>query len=67
MTVLEKFFILLFTAIIVGIVVTNPGGIQGLFAGLANFTSGTVGAFSGGQGFAGRTNSIQTLPHVSPY
>lgn len=67
MGTVEKFLLLLFTAIIVGIVVTNPGGIQGLFQGLANFTSGTVGAFSGGQGFANRTGSYSVLPHVSTF
>lgn len=55
MSTIEKFLILLFTAIIVGIVVTNPGGINGFFSGLAGFTSKTVGAFTGGGGFAGRS------------
>ncbi len=65
MVTVEKFLILLFTAIIVGVVVTNPSGVNGFFQGLANFTSGTVGAFSGGQGFAARTSSLSVLPHTS--
>lgn len=65
MGVVEKFLLLLFTAIIIGVVVTNPNGVNGFFTGLANFTSGTVGAFTGGGGFAARTNSYSVLPHVS--
>ena len=53
MDTLEKFFALVFTAIIVGIVVTNPQGVKGIFQGLASFTSGAVGAFSGNKGFGG--------------
>lgn len=67
MGTVEKFLLLLFTAIIVGIVVTNPGGVNGFFQGLANFTSGTVGAFSGGKGFAARTSSMSVLPHVNAF
>lgn len=63
MGTVEKFLILLFTTIIVGIVVTNPGGVQGAFAGLANFTTGTVGAF--GKNFANQTSSLSVLPHTS--
>jgi hypothetical protein len=55
MHVIEKFLILLFGAIIVGIVVTNPKGVNDFFLGIAGFTSKTVGAFSGNQGFAGRS------------
>ena len=61
MSTIDKFIGLLFLAIIVGIVVTNPGGIAGFFQGVANFTSKTVGAFSGNQGFAARTNSVGIL------
>jgi len=46
----EKFLILLFGAIIVGIVITNPQGLSTMFSGLSNFTSSTVKAF---QGFSG--------------
>jgi hypothetical protein len=62
MGTVEKFLLLLFTAIIVGIVVTNPSGMTGFFQGLANFTSGTVGAFSR---FGGGGGSNLTIPHVS--
>jgi hypothetical protein len=57
MTTIEKFLVLLFGAIVVGIVVTNPAGISGLLSGLAGFTSRTVGAFSGNKGFAARTGN----------
>ena len=53
MGTVEKFLVLLFGAIIVGMVVTNPGGVKGFFTGVADFTSKTVGAFS--TGFAGKS------------
>jgi hypothetical protein len=65
MGTVDKFLLLLFTAIIVGIVVTNPGGIMGFFQGLTTFTAGTTNAFS--SGFAGRTSSFSTLPSVSTF
>jgi len=46
----EKFLVLLFGAIIVGVVITNPQGLSTMFSGLSNFTSSTVKAF---QGFSG--------------
>ncbi len=57
----EKFFVLLFGAIVVGIIVTNPGGVAGIFQGLANFTGKTVGAFAGSQGFAGRATNVSSF------
>jgi hypothetical protein len=61
MGTVEKFLVLLFGAIIVGIVVTNPSGINGFFQGLAGFTSKTVGAFAP-KGFAGVSNgSLGTI------
>ena len=57
MSTIEKFLVLLFGAIVVGVVVTNPAGIEGIFQGLAGFTSKTVDAFSGGRGFAARSGN----------
>ncbi len=51
MSTLERFLALLFGAIIVGLVVTNPGGVEKILKGFATFTGETVQAF---QGFAGR-------------
>lgn len=55
MSTVEKFLVLLFGAIVVGIVVTNPNGIAGILNGLAGFSSQTVKAFSGG--FAAKSGS----------
>jgi hypothetical protein len=63
MGTIEKFLILLFGAIIVGIVVTNPAGISGFFQGLGGFTSKTVEAFSGG--FAGKSGTY--TPGIAGY
>jgi len=52
---LEKFFILLFTAIIVGVIVTNGPGVNSFFRGLADLSGRIVNEFSGGKGFAGRS------------
>lgn len=51
MKLLEQFLALLFGAIVVGIVLTNPRGVQGILQGLSTFTGETVQAF---QGFSGR-------------
>lgn len=50
----EVFLGLLFGAIIVGIIFTNPAGVKGLWEGLADFSGKTVEAFSGKGGFVGR-------------
>lgn len=55
MGTVEKFLVLLFGAIVVGIVVTNPSGINGIFQGLAGFTQKTVGAF--GTNFANKSGN----------
>ena len=52
MDTLERFLGLLFTAIIVGLLITNPRGVEATLRGFAEFTEKTVGAF--GRGFAGR-------------
>ncbi len=52
MGTIEKFLILLFTAIIFGLILTNPRGVSEFFHGIAGFTSSTVTAFSGGRGLA---------------
>lgn len=46
----ETFLYLLFTAIIIAIMVTNPKGIAGILTGLGNFGGNVVGAFFGGRG-----------------
>ncbi len=46
MRVLEQFLALLFGAIVVGVVITNPRGVEAIIKGLGEFTSSTVGAFS---------------------
>ncbi len=54
-TAVEKFFVLLFGAIVIGIIVTNPRGVRGVFEGLATFTRESVNAFSGGKGFVNQS------------
>ena len=51
---LEVFLGLLFGAIIVGIIFTNPQGVKALWEGLADFSSKTLEAFAGQGGFVGR-------------
>lgn len=51
MSAVERFLALLFGAIIVGLLVTNPRGVEGILKGFATFTGETVGAFGK---FAGR-------------
>jgi hypothetical protein len=52
MSTLEKFLALFFGVILVGVVITNPGGLKAIFDGLTVFTRGTTQAFAP-QGFAG--------------
>lgn len=47
MRALEQFLALLFGAIVVMLVITNPRGIESILTGLTEFTRGTVGAFAG--------------------
>lgn len=47
MRALEQFLALLFGAIVVMLVITNPRGIEAILSGLGQFTSATVGAFRG--------------------
>lgn len=47
MSAIERFLALLFGAIVVMLVVTNPSGVRAILQGLATFTGETVGAFSG--------------------
>ena len=51
MSTLEKFMTVLFSTITIGIILTNPTGVKGLLEGFGAFTSESVKAFSGGQGF----------------
>lgn len=55
MRALEQFLALLFGAIVVGLVVSNPEGVKGILQGFASFTGETVQAFSGFGGGIGGT------------
>jgi hypothetical protein len=46
MDTLERFLGLLFGAIIVGLLISNPRGIEATLRGFAEFTQRTVGAFA---------------------
>lgn len=54
---LERFLALLFGAIVVGLVITNPSGVKAITSGLAEFTVGTVGAF----GSFGRGGGVRRI------
>ncbi len=54
----ETLLTLLFGAIVIGVMVTNPEGVKAFFQGVATFTGNTVDAFSGKKGFAARTGSF---------
>lgn len=47
MQTLERFLALLFGAIVVMLILTNPSGVNAVINGIAKFTTGTVSAFAG--------------------
>jgi hypothetical protein len=51
MQTVERFLALLFGAIVLALVITNPRGVEAILKGFATFTGETVGAFGR---FAGR-------------
>lgn len=47
MDTVKQYLALLFGAIVVGLVLTNPRGVEAIIQGLASFTGRTVEAFTG--------------------